>query len=166
MARTCCLAAIAPEDLPLLTAAVNAAFAHADASIAEVDVSVLRALHPDVLIIDIDRLEVDPIEAIRQLRFVLPDCVIVVYTTARTPTWSAPVITPAPAACFQSLRMKHSLPPACAAQCGAAVLPILVSFHHFSEITSLPRNGCGSASWAISSCILMHGEEPHIHADP
>ncbi len=81
MARTCCLAAVAPEDLPLLTGAVNAAFAHADASIAEVDIPVLRALRPDVLIIDIDRLEVDPIEAVRQLRFVLPDCVIVVYTS-------------------------------------------------------------------------------------
>jgi DNA-binding NarL/FixJ family response regulator len=80
MARLCCLAAVAPEDLPVLTVALNAAFAHADASIAELDVAVLRALAPDVLVIDIDRVDVDPIEAIRQLRFVLPECVIVVYT--------------------------------------------------------------------------------------
>jgi DNA-binding NarL/FixJ family response regulator len=60
---------------------LNAAVAHADASIAQVDIAVLQALSPDVLIIDIDRLEVDPIEAIRQLRFVLPDCVLVVYTS-------------------------------------------------------------------------------------
>jgi DNA-binding NarL/FixJ family response regulator len=80
MARTCCLAAIAPEDLPLLTAALDAAITHANASIAQVDISVLRALAPDVLVIDIDRLEVDPIEAIRQLRFVLPECVIAVFT--------------------------------------------------------------------------------------
>ncbi|MGD0966979.1 MAG: hypothetical protein ABR949_01730 [Candidatus Aquilonibacter sp.] len=80
MARLCCLAAIDPEDLPLLTTAMNAAFAHANASIAQLDVQVLQALGPEVLVIDIDRVDVDPIEAIRQLRFVLPDCVIVVYT--------------------------------------------------------------------------------------
>ena len=70
-----------PRDLPLLTAALNAAVAHADASIAQLDISVLRALAPDVLVIDIDRLDVDPIEALRQLRFVLPESVIVVYTS-------------------------------------------------------------------------------------
>ena len=80
MARLCCLAAIDPYDLPLLTAAMNAAFAHANASIAQLDVAVLRALAPDVLVVDVDRVDVDPIEAIRQLRFVLPDCIIVVYT--------------------------------------------------------------------------------------
>ncbi len=80
MARVCCLAAIDPEDLPLLTSAMNAASAHADASVAQVDVPVLRALAPDVLVIDFDRLEADPIESIRQLRFVLPDCIIVIYT--------------------------------------------------------------------------------------
>ena len=42
---------------------------HADASIAQVDISALRALAPDVLVIDIDRLDTNPIEAIRQLRF-------------------------------------------------------------------------------------------------
>jgi len=71
MARLCCLAAIDPYDLPLLTAAMNAAFAHANASIAQLDVAVLRALAPDVLVVDVDRVDVDPIEAIRQLRFVV-----------------------------------------------------------------------------------------------
>jgi DNA-binding NarL/FixJ family response regulator len=82
MARACCLAAVAPQDIPLLTAALNSAVAYAETTIAQVNTAVLKRLSPDVLVIDIDRLDVDPLEALRQLRFVLPDCVIVVYTNS------------------------------------------------------------------------------------
>lgn len=80
MARACCLVAIAPEDIPVLTAALDATVAHAETNVANLDIAVLNSLGPAVIIIDIDRVAVDPIEALRQLRFVLPDCLIVAYT--------------------------------------------------------------------------------------
>lgn len=80
MTRTCSLAAVALEDIPLLTAALASAIAHVETDIVQLNTAALNRLSPDILVVDIDRLDVDPIEALRQLRFVLPDCVIVVYT--------------------------------------------------------------------------------------
>jgi DNA-binding NarL/FixJ family response regulator len=80
MARACCLVAVAPKDIPLLTAALAAAVEHAATTIARFDIALLNALAPDVLILDIDDMKGDPAESLRQLRFVLPECIIVVYT--------------------------------------------------------------------------------------
>ncbi len=87
MARVCCLAAVDPKDIPVLGAALKGAGEAGLAIVAQLDVAALAKLAPDVLVADIDRLEVDPLETLRQLRFVLPECIIVVYTAALTRSW-------------------------------------------------------------------------------
>jgi|HubBroStandDraft_2_1064218.scaffolds.fasta_scaffold104739_3 DNA-binding NarL/FixJ family response regulator len=87
MARVCCLAAVDLKDVPLLSAALEAAGVANLTIVPRLDVVVLRKLAPDVLVADIDSLEIDPLEMVRQLRFVLPDCVIVVYTATMESSW-------------------------------------------------------------------------------
>jgi DNA-binding NarL/FixJ family response regulator len=87
MARMCCLAAIDPKDIPLLSAALTGAGEPGLTMVAHLDVAALGKLSPDVLIADIDRLDVDPLEMLRQMRFVLPECVIVVYTGIGKRSW-------------------------------------------------------------------------------
>jgi DNA-binding NarL/FixJ family response regulator len=82
MARACCLVAVAPKDIPLLTAALAAAVEHAATTIARFDIALLNVLAPDVLIVDIDDVKGDPAETLRQLRFVLPECIIAVFTSS------------------------------------------------------------------------------------
>ncbi len=56
-------------------------------SVACLDVVELRKLAPDVLVADLDGLAVDSLERLRQLRFVLPACIIIVYTAKNTSAW-------------------------------------------------------------------------------
>jgi DNA-binding NarL/FixJ family response regulator len=88
MARVCCLAAVDPKDIPLLGAALKVAGESGLTVVAGIDVAALGKLAPDVLVADIDRQEVDALELLRQLRFVLPECVIVVYTGAVGRAWA------------------------------------------------------------------------------
>lgn len=88
MARVCCLAAVDPNDVPLLGAALKGAGEPGLTIVAQLDVAELGRLAPDVLVADVDRQKVDPLEILRQLRFVLPECVIVVYTAGATRAWS------------------------------------------------------------------------------
>jgi DNA-binding NarL/FixJ family response regulator len=87
MARVCCLAAVNSEDIELLGRALKGAGEPGYMSVARLDVAALGRFAPDVLVADIDSLEVDPLEALRQLRFVLPECVIVVYTAGAASSW-------------------------------------------------------------------------------
>jgi DNA-binding NarL/FixJ family response regulator len=87
MARGCCLAGVDPNDIPLLGAALKGTGEVDLTVVANVDVAALGKLAPDVLIADIDRQEVDALELLRQLRFVLPDCVIVIYTGTARSAW-------------------------------------------------------------------------------
>jgi DNA-binding NarL/FixJ family response regulator len=87
MNRVCCLAAVDSEGTELLGAALRGAGESALAVIAPLDVVGLAKLAPGILIADVDRLEVDPLEMLRRLRFVLPDCIIVVYTAMREESW-------------------------------------------------------------------------------
>jgi|SRR5579872_326309 len=80
MTRACFLVNVAPDDTLLLSAAIRGALPDAQTSVARFDIAVLNALSPDLLIIDPDDLAVDPLEALRQLRFVAPESTIVVYT--------------------------------------------------------------------------------------
>lgn len=88
MTRVCCLAAIEPEDTARLSAALQGAGESALAIVSRLDVAELGKLAPDVLIADIDRLDVDPLEMLRRLRFVLPDCVVAVYSANTQYPWS------------------------------------------------------------------------------
>ncbi|MGB6520746.1 MAG: hypothetical protein WBE83_03115 [Candidatus Cybelea sp.] len=87
MARICCLAAIEPEYVPLLGAALKGAGEPGLTVVAPLEVAGLRKLAPSVLITDLDRLDVDPLEMLRQVRFVLPECVIVVYSAGVERSW-------------------------------------------------------------------------------
>ena len=82
MARACCLVNVAHRDILRITAALSAAVPGSEISIAQLDNAMLNTLAPDVLVIDLDELATDPLEALRQLRFVVPDCAIVVYTNS------------------------------------------------------------------------------------
>jgi DNA-binding NarL/FixJ family response regulator len=80
MARTTALADIDPEKVSLFRLVVKRAKAPPLIVTARVDVVSLRAVSPDLLICDLDALETDPLEMLRQLRFVLPGSIIVLYT--------------------------------------------------------------------------------------
>jgi DNA-binding NarL/FixJ family response regulator len=87
MARTTALADIDPEKVSLFRLVVKRAKAPPLIVIARVDVVALRVISPDLLICDLDSLEVEPLEVLRQLRFVLPRCIIVIYTLVTKRSW-------------------------------------------------------------------------------
>lgn len=87
MIRVTCLADVAREQIAMLMAVLERAGLAMSPSIASLDVVELGKLAPDVLVADLDALTVDPLERLRQLRFVLPSCIIVVYTANNTRAW-------------------------------------------------------------------------------
>jgi DNA-binding NarL/FixJ family response regulator len=87
MARTCCLAGMDFAVMPLFVAALKGAGAPALTTVARLDVSELGRLSPELLVCDVDGLDVDSLELLRRIRFVLPDCVIAVYTGVVERTW-------------------------------------------------------------------------------
>src|ERR1700678_3963828 len=86
MARTCCLAGM-DGAVPIFRAFFKAAGEPALALVARLNVAELGRLVPDVLVCDLDDLDVDPLELLRQIRFVLPDCLIAVYTGVMKRRW-------------------------------------------------------------------------------
>jgi DNA-binding NarL/FixJ family response regulator len=87
MARTCCLAGIDDARLPVLSAAITSADAAALVTVAPLDVTELGRRSPDLLVCDVDGIDIDPIELLRQVRFVLPDATIAVYTGLLETPW-------------------------------------------------------------------------------
>ncbi len=87
MARTTCLADIDDAKVALFRHIVKDAKAPLLVTVGRVDVVALGALSPAVLICDLDDLATEPLEVLRQLRFVLPTCIIVVYTLSRKREW-------------------------------------------------------------------------------
>ena len=71
----------------MFSAVFKAAGAPALATLARLDVTELGRLAPDLLVCDVDELDVDPLEMLRRIRFVLPDCMIAVYTGVMKRTW-------------------------------------------------------------------------------
>jgi len=88
MGRVCCFAEIEPERTTELGAALKGAGESALAVIAHLDVPALAKLSPDILIADLDRLEVDKLEMLRRLRFVLPECIVAVFSGNMLYPWS------------------------------------------------------------------------------
>ena len=87
MPRICCLAGIDEAMVPMFGAVFKAAGELPLATLARLDVSELGRLLPDVLVCDVDATEKDPLELLRQIRFVLPECLIAVYTSSTERTW-------------------------------------------------------------------------------
>jgi len=74
--------------IPLLTASL-ASSGYADPVVTSgINITELGRAAPDLLVLDIDDLDIDPIELLRQTRFVLPDCIIVVYSGDRREHWA------------------------------------------------------------------------------
>jgi DNA-binding NarL/FixJ family response regulator len=88
MVRTCCLAGIASDDVAILTGALRAADAPALAVIAPLRAVEIARLRPDLCICDIDLVETDALELLRQLRFVLPTSLIGVFTGRLERSWA------------------------------------------------------------------------------
>ena len=68
-------------------AAFKAAGIPARASLARLDVTELGKLAPSLLVCDVDECTVDPLELLRQIRFVLPESMIAVYTGDVDRSW-------------------------------------------------------------------------------
>jgi DNA-binding NarL/FixJ family response regulator len=87
MAHVCCLAGIAAEAVPLFDSILQSDAQRASAIVSGLDVTGVGKLAPDLLVCDVDDIGVDGLELIRQLRFVLPDCLIAVYTGVAKRAW-------------------------------------------------------------------------------
>jgi DNA-binding NarL/FixJ family response regulator len=74
--------------VPMFSAVFKAAGEPILAVVASLNVAELGRLSPDVLVCDLDEVDADPLELLRQLRFVLPDCLIVVYSGLMDRVWS------------------------------------------------------------------------------
>jgi DNA-binding NarL/FixJ family response regulator len=88
MAEISCLAGIDRSMLPMLTAALKASGETRRPVRSALNVRDIGRVHPELLVADIDGLAVDPLELIRQIRFVLPTCVIVVVSAERRREWA------------------------------------------------------------------------------
>jgi DNA-binding NarL/FixJ family response regulator len=87
MVHVCCLAGIDRTIVPMFGTVLRTAGVRTAATIARLDVTELGHLAPDLLVCDVDKSEVDALELLRQMRFVLPDCLIAVYTGLTKRTW-------------------------------------------------------------------------------
>ena len=82
-----CLAGIAAEAIPLFDSILQFDAQPASVTVAGFDVTGIGTLAPDLLVCDVDEISVDGLELIRQIRFVLPDCLIAVYTGVTKRAW-------------------------------------------------------------------------------
>jgi DNA-binding NarL/FixJ family response regulator len=87
MAFTCCLAGSTRASVPMFTSIFKEVKPGAPVTLARLNVAELGKLAPDVLVCDVDETEVDRLELLRRIRFVLPACVIAVYTSHVTRSW-------------------------------------------------------------------------------
>ncbi len=75
-------------SIPLLTAAL-AACGYVNPVITDrINVTELGRAAPDLLVLDIDAVDVDPLELLRRTRFVLPECLIAIYSAMRSRNWA------------------------------------------------------------------------------
>jgi DNA-binding NarL/FixJ family response regulator len=74
------LAGIEAAKVSMFTAALETIGGSEIPTVAPLEVPELGKREPDLLICDLDASAVDGLELLRRLRFVLPECLIVVYT--------------------------------------------------------------------------------------
>ena len=84
MRRICCLAGIDKSAIPLLSAVLKASGESSPPVVTNLDVRDVGNCFPRVLIGDVDCLIVNPFEVLRQIRFILPECMIAVYSGQMT----------------------------------------------------------------------------------
>jgi len=88
MARICCLAGIDVAARRRLSSILRTAGETTMPVVEPIDVRSLSRLQPDLLLVDLDDLIVDRLETLRQLRFVLPNCVIAVISADESRSWA------------------------------------------------------------------------------
>jgi DNA-binding NarL/FixJ family response regulator len=75
-------------NIPLLTAAL-ATCGYLDPVITtRINVTEIGRAAPDFLVLDIDAIDADPLELLRQTRFVVPSCIIAIYSAMRSRNWA------------------------------------------------------------------------------
>jgi DNA-binding NarL/FixJ family response regulator len=89
MGSLCCLAGIDPGAVPMFRAVCRAVGVRMARAASRLDVAELHAAAPGLLVCDVDGSDVDPLELLRQIRFVLPDCTIAVFTGNTQRAWGA-----------------------------------------------------------------------------
>jgi DNA-binding NarL/FixJ family response regulator len=83
-----CLARIEPGAVELLTESFAAVDHSLRIVVSRLGVTEIGLLAPRVLVVDVDGLAVDALEMLRMLRFVLPGCMIAVYTDVLQEAWA------------------------------------------------------------------------------
>ena len=86
MSQLTCLVALRFDDLPILNTALDLVGVPQSVSM-ELNPTAIKSLAPEVVVLDIDDLNIDPFETLRRLRFVLPDCMMIVYTNVLSSEW-------------------------------------------------------------------------------
>ncbi len=86
--RASCLARIEPGAVDVLTAALLEVSRPLPVIVHTLSVTEMGLLAPGLLVVDLDGLDVDPLEMLRRLRFVLPACMIAVYTSLIDEDWA------------------------------------------------------------------------------
>jgi DNA-binding NarL/FixJ family response regulator len=86
--RVSCLARIQPNAVQLLTASIASAGSPAPVVVSHLSVTDIGLLAPSLLVVDVDGLDIDPLEMLRRLRFVLPGCILAVYTNVLEEPWA------------------------------------------------------------------------------
>jgi DNA-binding NarL/FixJ family response regulator len=86
--RTSCFAGLDPVQIPTFSRVLKRAGVPLLAVVSRLNVAELGKRQPDLLICDIDGSDTDSLELLRELRFVLPTCIIVVYTAVLKRSWS------------------------------------------------------------------------------
>jgi DNA-binding NarL/FixJ family response regulator len=87
MASVCCLAGIEEAKIAKLSAALHRAGVALTVIVAPLRVTELGHLAPELIVCDIDDHIVDHLETLRQIRFVLPQCIIAVFTRVIEQSW-------------------------------------------------------------------------------
>jgi len=82
------LAGLQADHVRLLSTALRESGESSVTVLANIDVTELSKLLPSILVADVDGLVADPLEMVRQIRFVLPECIFVVYTAAKDQSWA------------------------------------------------------------------------------
>jgi len=82
-----CLAGIETAALPHLVSSLTMLGSSEPVTVDDIDVAAIGALEPDVLVMNVDALLVDPLESIRMTRFVLQSSVIAVFTGRIEHAW-------------------------------------------------------------------------------
>jgi hypothetical protein len=82
-----CLAGIEPASVPLLIASLTLVGSSEPIVMSEIDVTAIGTLEPDLVIMNVDTLTGDPLEAIRMTRFLLHSSIIAVFTATLERSW-------------------------------------------------------------------------------